>query len=80
MRIFVLALFLCAPLALSGAEVVSLREGVPCVGQGDSVTSDASCTERSASGDVPYLLHAVGVTAAARLREGPGRLPSRCEM
>jgi hypothetical protein len=71
MRIFVLALFVCATLAASGADVVSLREGVPCVGVRDRVTTaDASCTGRSESGDAPYLLRASGVTAAARLREG----------
>lgn len=71
MRIFVLALFVSATLAISSAEVVPLREDVPCIGFGDRVTTaDASCIERKESGDAPYLLHAAGVTAAARLREG----------
>lgn len=71
MRIFVLALFLCATQPVSGADVGSLRDGVPCIGLGDRVTTaDASCIERKESEDAPYLLRATGVTVAARLREG----------
>ncbi|MEA2464669.1 MAG: CarboxypepD reg-like domain [Acidobacteriota bacterium] len=75
MRIFVLALFVCVALAVCGADVVPLREGVPCVGVGDRVTTaDAACMGRTDSGAAPYLLRAAGVTAAARFREG--RRPS----
>ena len=71
MRIFVPALFVCATLALAGAEVVSLRDNVPCIGVVDRVTSaDVSCTGREPAGEAPYLLRVEGVTTAARLREG----------
>jgi hypothetical protein len=75
MRIFVPALFICAALAVSGAEVVPLREGIPCIGLGDRVTSaDAACVGRKESGDAPYLLRAAGGTTVARFRAG--RLPA----
>lgn len=48
--------------------VVSLRQGVPCIGAGDRV--DSSCAGRSESGDAPYVLRAAGGTTAAWLRDG----------
>jgi hypothetical protein len=70
MRTFLLILSFCAPVAAFGADIVPLRDGVPCVGGGDRVVSTAaSCAQKSASEDAPYLLRTADVTAAARMHQ-----------